>query len=136
MTGWSIDAAGVSAVLTRVQGSAEALGTAMGGVTGAQDQLNAGTGVTAMSAQSQVQCVNDGGMSAFLAPVAGAVVDLLNSQEARITGIATRIQACGLGAAEATTAYENGNLQMAAETQAAATTAAASGDLSFFGVTR
>ncbi len=133
MTAWSIDPAGVQSVLSKVEVSAEALGTALSGASGAQDQLAVGTGVTAVA--NRTACVDDGGMSAILAPVTAAVAELLASEEPRITRIASRIQACGLGAGEATMAYINGDEEMAATTQAAAVQAASSGDLSFFGGT-
>jgi hypothetical protein len=130
MTGWSIEPEGVQSVLKKVKHSAEELGTAMGGIGGAQESLNAGTGITAYT--ERTACVNDGGMSAILAPVASALGDLLQSEEPRLKGIASRIQACALGAADATTAYIKGNEEMAATTQANAVSAASSGDLSFF----
>ena len=132
MTAWSIQPEGISAVLTSVQAEAEALGTAFSGIVGAQDDLNAGSGATA-SADAAATCRV--AADAILAPVAVAVIDLINSQEAVITGISARIQACGLGAGEAARAYVRGDEEMALTTQNAAVTAAASGDLSFFGTT-
>jgi hypothetical protein len=130
MTAWSIRPEGVSAVLTRVQTDAEALGAAVGGVVAAQESLNNGSGATA-AADAMANCRV--AADAMLAPVAAAVMDLITSQEAVVVGISARIQACGLGAGQATMAYVRGDEEMAASTQSAAVSAAASGDLSFFG---
>lgn len=131
MTSWSIQPDGVRTVLVSVQGDAENLGTAFGGIVGAQDELNAGSGATgAANAAANCQVAAD----AILAPVAVAVMDLINSQEALVTAISARIQACGLGAGEATMAYLRGDEEMAASTQSAAVSAAASGNTLSSGV--
>lgn len=113
MTSWSIQTDGVSAVLQNVQVSSEALGTAFDSINAAQGELNSAVG-------------------GILSPAAVASIDLIESQQQRFTGIANRIQACGLGAGQATMAYVNGDEEMAARTQTAAVQAASSGDLSFF----
>lgn len=117
MTSWRIEPHGVLAVLTSVQSASTELGTAFSGIEAAQTEMN-------------------GGVGQILASAAEAAIGLLESQQTRLTGITSRIEACGLGAGEATTAYISGDEDMATRTQAAAVQAASSGDLSYFGVTK
>ena len=130
MTSWSIQPEGVSAVLTSVQRDAQTLGTALDGLNPAGADLANGSAATqAMSAMESGKEVGQ----YLLAEVAMAASGLVESLVPRITNISNRMQACGLGAAEATTAYVRGDEEMAATTQAAAVSASSSGDLSFFG---
>jgi hypothetical protein len=126
MSGWSIEPEGVRQVLNRVQDDAKELSTAFGGIADAQESLDGGSGATAAStAVSQWRVA----ATPLLAPVAAAVLGLLESEQARIAGIATRIEACGVGAGNATMAYLQGDEEMAASTQRSALAAASSGDL-------
>lgn len=130
MTSWSISPDGVSAVLASVQTDAESFGTSLAPLGPAQDELNTGSSASAaMAASADCQPVGQ----FILAEVAAATAGLIGSLEPRVTAISARIQACGLGAGEATMAYVRGDEEMAASTQAAAVAAASSGDLSFFG---
>ena len=115
MTSWQIEPQGVLAVLTSVQGESTELGTAFTGIIAAQTETNSGVG-------------------AILSSAAAAAIGLIESQQGVVVGIVSRIEACGLGAGAAATAYVAGDEEMAARTQTAAVLAAGSGDLSFFGV--
>lgn len=126
MNGWSIEPQGVQQVLKKVQDDAENLSTAFSGIANCQESLDGGSGATAAStAISQCRVA----ATPLLAPVAAAVVGLLESEQSRIAGIASRIEACGVGAGKATMAYMQGDEEMAASTQRIALTAASSGDL-------
>jgi hypothetical protein len=113
MSTWSIDAPGVAAVLQNVQTASEELVTAFDSMNSAQSILSAASG-------------------GILAPAASATVDLIESQKSRFDNISARIQACGLGAGQATMAYVHGDEEMATLTQSAAIDAASTGNLSFF----
>ena len=130
MTAWSIQPEGVSAVLTAVRAESQSLGTAIDWLSPAQADLVSGSAAT-----QALGAFQSGGPTGqyLLAEVAMAASGLIESLVPRFTAISSRIQACGLGAAEATTAYVRGDEEMAANTQAAAVAASSSGDLSFFG---
>lgn len=115
MTSWQIEPQGVLAVLTSVQGASTELGAAFQGIATAQTELNSGVGE-------------------ILSSAAAAAIGLIESQQGTLAGIVSRIEACGLGAGAAASAYVAGDEEMAARTQTAAVVAAGSGDLSFFGV--
>ena len=117
MTSWQIEPQGVLAVLTNVQGASTELGVAFNGITAAQTEMN-------------------GGVGGILSSAAAAAIGLIESQQGALTGIVSRIEACGLGAGAAATAYVAGDEEMAARTQTAAVQAAGSGDLSFFGLAK
>ncbi|MGP3533808.1 DUF6507 family protein [Microbacterium sp. RD1] len=100
MTSWSIQPSGVVAVLQDVNVDAEALGTALNGLTPALEG-----GVTATQS----------------AAIADAVQSYFQQLEGpRIQGMSTRIGAAASGVVEATQAYVNGDLEMAANAQTAA----------------
>ncbi|MDJ0338454.1 DUF6507 family protein [Cryobacterium sp. PH31-O1] len=113
MSGWSINAPGVQSVLTSVETAATELSTALDGMSAAFSELSSGAG-------------------SGLADVPAAVQALITSEQNRLIAIGNRITAGSLGASAATIGYVQGDEEMAATAQAAASQAASSGDLSFF----
>jgi hypothetical protein len=100
MTSWSIQPSGVVAVLQDVNVDAEALGTALNGLSPALEGA-----VTASQSGA----------------IAEAVQSYFQIQEGpRIQGMSTRIGAAASGVVSATEAYVNGDLEMAANAQTAA----------------
>ncbi len=122
MTSWSIQPHGVLDVLTRLEGSATELGAVFNGLAGDQEALNGA--MDGGASTTDLMCVV--GPQSLLAPLSGAMGALLEQEIGRMDGVAHRVQSCASGAAEATTAYVHGDEQMAASTQSAAVTAAAS----------
>lgn len=109
MTSWSIQPSGVVAVLQDVNVDAEALGTALNGLTPALEGA-----VTATQS----------------AAIADAVQSYFQIQEGpRIQGMSTRIGAASSGVVSATEAYVQGDLEMAANAQTAAHSAVYPPDL-------
>jgi len=97
MAGWSIQPQGVLDVLTRVNGEAEELGTALGSLS-----TNLGAAVTATNSAAISEAVQG-----YFETVEGP----------RLTGISTRITASVTGASSATEAYVQGDYEMAATSQ-------------------
>lgn len=97
MAGWSIQPQGVLDVLTRVNGEAEALGTALGSLS-----TDLGAAVTATNSAAISEAVQG-----YFETVEGP----------RLTGISTRITASITGASSATEAYVQGDYEMAATSQ-------------------
>ncbi|PJJ65708.1 DUF6507 family protein [Compostimonas suwonensis] len=114
MTQWSIDAEGVQGVLISVETEATTLATQLDGIVGVLDNVYAGGGSSGV--------------------VYSALEALILDQQAKVKRINTQIAAGCFGAAEATTAYVNGDNEMAANAQTAAASSAVSGDFSYFGV--
>ena len=96
MTSWSIDPAGVVKVLTSVQEKAEALGTTPSGLE---------PDFTAALTATQSQAIAD------------AVSTWMGTESPALEKVSQRITAGMTGASEATTAYVNGDLEMAADQQ-------------------
>jgi hypothetical protein len=99
MAAWDIDPGGVNGVLAATGGiaaefdaQATALNTAIGGA----------------------------GAECSSGLVAGALAELAAAQSVQVDGVYRRTEACLAGAANATNAYVEGDLQMAANAQAAA----------------
>lgn len=119
MFGWKLDPAGIQGVLLAVNGEAEGLRTDLVGAEGAPVDH----GATVL-----------GGLSwapELTGPVVGAVNAAMAAQAQSMQAISNGIQAAQLGVLNATMAYNQGNEEMAAAAQAAATRAAA-GDFSWF----
>ncbi|GAA3871524.1 hypothetical protein GCM10022381_13270 [Leifsonia kafniensis] len=114
MSKWSIDTSAVFGVLSDVRTTSDALGTAFGSVSAAQEELM-------------------GGLPG-LPGVAEAVAGVLSSEASRFTNVGNRITAGVLGASSAAASYTNADEKMAADAQRAAVAASASGDFSFFNV--
>ncbi|MET0735632.1 MAG: DUF6507 family protein [Microbacterium sp.] len=103
MTNWSIQPSGVVAVLTDVNTYAEALGESLASLGPAMEGA-----VTA----------------AYSAAIADAVQSYFTQEEGpRIEGMNARISAAASGVVTATEAYVNGDLEMAANAQAASVAA-------------
>ena len=98
MSGWKIQPQGVISVLTAVQAGAQALGDSV-------KTLPA-------DAQESVTATNSGAIGAAMQAFFESSVSL------QLGGVSTRINAAMTGASDATQAYLNGDLQMAASTQA------------------
>jgi hypothetical protein len=103
---WSIDPVGVVAVLTSVKDKATLLGDALSSLEG--DLTSAVQG-------SQSQAIAD------------AVQAWMGTEAPGLEGVSTRITAAVTGASEATNAYVQGDLDMAADAQAYQVTAAVRG---------
>ena len=120
MTGWKLDPAGVKQVLELVTAEAEGLGAFLYGTEAApvdhEDTVMAGL-------RSEAE---------LLWPVENAVDATLAAQADSLISIARQINAGVLGVLTATAAYQQGNLDMAAQSQSAAAAAADSGDFSWF----
>lgn len=90
---------------------------------GVQDVLTA-TYEVALGFDAQVRTLNtaiDGALAQCSSgQVAEALSELATAQTAQVNGVFTRTQACLTGASNATTAYLDGDLEMAATAQAAA----------------
>ncbi|WP_214407022.1 DUF6507 family protein [Pseudonocardia lacus] len=99
MTRWDIDPAGVRSVLTNTEAVAQEF-------DGQMQTLN--TGIEGAAAQSSSEIV------------ASALAGFAESAAADIGFVFTRTGACLSGAAQATNAYVEGDLQMAANAQASA----------------
>jgi hypothetical protein len=106
MSSWSISAEGVVQVLTAVQTSAENLGASL-------DTLE--TNLTSAITASQSQAIAD------------AVQAWMSTETPGLTKVSERITAAMTGASEATQAYVDGDLQMAADSQSYQVTAATRG---------
>lgn len=100
MTSWSIQPSGVVAVLQDVNTDAEALGSALNGLTPALE----------------------GAVTATQSPaIADAVQSFFTQSEGpRIQAMSERIRAASSGVVSATEAYVQGDLEMAANAQSAA----------------
>jgi Family of unknown function (DUF6507) len=98
MTGWRIQPEGVVAVLTTVQADATSLGEAVKNLP--------------VDAQEAVVATNSGA-------IGEAVQSFFElSASPQLSGVSTRITAAMTGASQATQFYVDGDLQMAASTQA------------------
>jgi len=113
MSGWSIDPSGVQSVLASVENAATELRTALDSASTSFAELATGAGPN-------------------MADLPAAIQALMESEQGRLTAIGNRITAGSLGASTATIGYIQGDEEMAATAQTAATRAASSGDLSFF----
>lgn len=113
MSRWSIDPSGVAGVLKQVDPHAQALGDALGDLEGA---------LTAAVTGTQSPAISDA-VGSYLEQVEGP----------RITSMSTRIQAAAAGVVNATTAYVDGDLEMAGNAQRAAVEAVYPPELSMRG---
>jgi len=112
--GWSVDPAGVEAVLNDVVAKSGAFSQALGG-TPARPAIDVIVLDAANSAES---------------PLIGSSISGFFDENAEVlSGISARISACLAGAAGAVTAIDAGDGEMAATTQANAVAAADKGDL-------
>jgi hypothetical protein len=112
MPAWKISPPEVETVLGRVVEEAATIATAL-----------AGMDTTVESAATATQS----------AVIGQALMDFFASQKTNLDTISNRINGGVTGAATATQAYINGDLEMAATNQANAVVAAANGDFSAFG---
>jgi Family of unknown function (DUF6507) len=108
MTKWDIDPVGVRAVLINTENVAKEF-------DGQMTTLNAGLHGATVECSSSI--------------VASALAGFAESASSSITFVFTRTGACLAGAAAATNAYVQGDLQMAATAQASATLAPDAADL-------
>lgn len=102
MAAWDIDPAGVGGVVASTRGVAAGFDTQTTTLNSAIDGALSESGS---------------------ALVAGSLGDLAAAQKVQVDGMAERALACFAGAANATNAYVEGDLQMAANAQAAASSA-------------
>lgn len=102
MAAWDIDPGGVAGVIAATQGIAREFETQAATLSAAIDGAGGecGSGL-----------------------VAGALSELAAAQSVQVEGVYARTGACLTGAVNATNAYIDGDLQMAANAQAAATAA-------------
>ncbi|EYR63282.1 hypothetical protein N866_01680 [Actinotalea ferrariae CF5-4] len=107
MSGWRITPQGVQDVLQRVGATAAVLDAAVVGLPAKAEQAVAGTG------QNPI--------------IADALIGFFEHHATTLESIGNRINASVTGAAAATTAYVQGDEQMAAEHQAAAAQVAGTG---------
>lgn len=103
MTSWSIQPEGVIQVLKNVESEAIELGTSL-------DTLPASLEAAALGTQS--------------AAIAEAIQGWMEMESPTLKGVSQRINAAMTGAADATKAYIQGDLEMAANVQAAQVAAA------------
>ena len=122
MSSWSIDGAQVQTVLNNVKTYADQFQTGLSEdkFTDLSNCLTAG--MTEGSAS----------VNTVTGAVPGAVNDLISSLSDELTTIGNRVQAGILGVASATVSYNHGNDDIAATFQTEMSTAAQTGDFSFF----
>ncbi|MFG3252693.1 DUF6507 family protein [Streptomyces sp. NPDC048172] len=122
MTGWDIRASGVASTLTetgkaadKLPGLAKTLGKHL-----QQASQHAGTIRSGLSSDGEVeQCVagQPGPSGATTGPIAAALAQFVTAKKADIEYLAQRSGESMQGAADATSAYQRGDLDMAMDSQ-------------------